>query len=532
MMGWGPAYLLSALSHMQFYGLTVDKFLDHAAKWWGNREIVTAGSSCVGYGALRDRSNRLSGAFKALGMRFGDRIATLAWNTQHHVETYYGAMGAGFVCHTLNPRLSLPHLAAMVNEAEDRMLFVGAGLAVIAREIVLRCPSIEIVVLMDDAEGEPIGDRRIFSFEALLAEYGAETEWGAFDEETPAGLCYTSGTTGAPKGVLYTHRSNYLHTLRSLQADAVALTSADSILVAAPLFHANGWCFSFAGPAVGAKLVLPGRNTEGAHLAKLIREERVTIAAGVQTVWLGLLDYLDAAGGEVPSLQRVIIGGSRCPDVLLARMEERLQARVQTSWGMTELSPMGTIAPAQGRERAVTSGRAPVGLDLKLTDAAGNILPRQRNVTGHLKVKGASVVDRYFKAGKTALDGEGYFDTGDLAIIDDDGNLTINGRIKDLIKSGGEWINPEEIEAIIGHQPGVRQVAVIARADPKWGERPILVVEPQQSRALEPDALLGTLRGNVPDWWIPDQVIEVAQMPLTPTGKIDKNSLRAEFAKP
>jgi fatty-acyl-CoA synthase len=518
---------------MQSYALTVDKFLDHAAKWWGDREIVTADAGRIGYAALRARSNRLSGAFKALGLHFGDRIGTLAWNTQHHLEVYYGAMGAGFVCHTLNPRLTVAHLAAMVNEAEDRVLAVGAGLANLARELVFHCPSIEVVVLLDGARSEPrsFGDRRTFAFETLLAEHGAEAEWGAFDEETAAGLCYTSGTTGAPKGVLYTHRSNYLHTLRALQADAIALTSADSILVAVPMFHANGWGFPFAAPAVGSKLVLPGRQTDGARLATLIREESVTVAAGVQTVWQSLLDHLDAAGGDVPTLERVLIGGSACPDSLIQRMEDRLQVRVQTSWGMTELSPLGTAAAARGRERAVGAGRLAVGLDMKLTDAAGVTLRRQRNVTGHLKVKGASVIDRYFKAAADALDSEGYFDTGDLAIIDDEGNLTIAGRSKDLIKSGGEWINPGEIESIVGRLPGVGQVAVIGKADPKWGERPILIVEPQKSHTLDDTALLGALRGNVADWWIPDEVIHVAHMPLAATGKIDKGRLRAEYAR-
>ena len=518
---------------MQSYALTVDKFLDHAAKWWGDREIVTGGGGRIGYAALRSRSNRLSGALVKMGLRFGDRVATLAWNTQHHLEIYYGAMGAGFVCHTLNPRLTVAHLAAMVNEAEDRVLAVGSGLSDLALELVFHCPSIEAVVLLDGtpAEQRSISDRRTFAFEDLLVGLGEETKWGGFDEEAPAGLCYTSGTTGAPKGVLYTHRSNYLHTLRALQADAIALTSADSILVAVPMFHANGWGFPFAAPAVGAKIVLPGRQADGAHLARLICEEGVTVAAGVQTVWQGLMDYLDATGGDVPTLERVLIGGSPCPDALIQRMEERLQARVQTSWGMTELSPLGTAAPPRGAQRAVGAGRLSVGLDLKLTDASGATLPQQRNVTGHLKVKGASVVDRYFKAAADVLDSEGYFDTGDLAIIDDEGNLTISGRSKDLIKSGGEWINPAEIESIVGQLPGVGQVAVIGRADPKWGERPILVVEPQKCHTLDDNALLDALRGNVADWWIPDQVIQIAHMPLAATGKIDKNRLRAEYEK-
>ena len=517
---------------MQSYALTVDKFLDHAAKWSGDREIVTAGTDRIGYAALRERSNRLSGALASLGLGFGDGIATLAWNTQNHLEMYYGAMGAGFVCHTLNPRVTVAHLAAMVNEAQDRVLAVGAGLADLALELVLHCPSVDTIIYLDGAQiaSRSIADRRTFEFEALLAKHGEAVRWGDFGEDAPAGLCYTSGTTGAPKGVLYTHRSNYLHTMRALQADAFALTSADSVLVAVPMFHANAWGLPFAAPAAGAKLVLPGRITDGAHLAALIRSEGVTVAAGVQTVWLGLLDHLDATGAEVPSLQRLLIGGSTCPDALIARMQERFQARVQTSWGMTELSPLGTIAAPRGGGRAIGSGRPPVGLDLKLTDAEGTTLPSQRNVTGHLKVKGASVVDRYFKAEKDALDGEGFFDTGDLASIDDEGNLTIEGRSKDLIKSGGEWINPAEIETIIGRLPGVGLVAVVGRPDAKWGERPILVVEPRKSHPLDDKALLDALRGNVADWWIPDRVIRVAHMPLAATGKIDKNRLRTEYA--
>lgn len=520
---------------MQSYALTVDKFLDHAAKWWGDREIVAAGMDRLGYATLRARSNRLSGALATLGLRPGDRVGTLAWNTQHHLEMYYAAMGAGQVCHTLNPRLTVAHLAAMINEAEDRALAVASNLIPVLMELAPLYPRLENIILLDGARIEPgrLGGHRaqLWEHEILLAAHGVPTVWGKFDEEAPAGLCYTSGTTGAPKGVLYTHRSNYLHTLRALQADAFALTSADCVLLAVPMFHANAWGFPFAAPAVGAKLVLPGRQTDGAWLAALIRNEGVTVAAGVQTVWQGLLDHLDTTGGEVPTLERVIIGGSACPDALIQRMEERLQARVQTSWGMTELSPLGTIAPAHGQGRAVGAGRPPVGLDLKLTDAVGAVLPQQRNVTGHLKAKGASVVDRYFKAEADAVDGEGYFDTGDLASIDDCGNFTITGRSKDLIKSGGEWINPAEIENIVGRLPGVELVAVIGQADPKWGERPILVVEPRKSHTIDDKTLLNALRGNVADWWIPDRVIQVAHMPLAATGKIDKNRLRAEYTR-
>lgn len=517
---------------MQSYALTIDKFLEHAAKWAPHREVVTGNSGRIGYDRLRQRSNRLSGALKRLGLARGDRVATLAWNTQHHVEVYYGTMAAGFVCHTLNPRLTVAHLAAMANEAEDRVLAVGEGLGETALELVRLCPAIKNVIFLDspDAAPQSIAHCRAFGFESLLADLGCETPWGDFDEEAPAGLCYTSGTTGAPKGVLYTHRSNYLHTLLSLQADAFAMTRRDSILVGVPLFHANGWGLPFAAPAVGAKLVLPGRHTDGAWLASLIRAEEVTIACGVQTVWQRLADHLEAEGGDVPTLERVIIGGSNCPDSLMRRLEDRLQARVQTTWGMTELSPVGTVAPPRGNARSVASGRPPIGVDLKLTDASGQTLREQRNTVGHLKVKGASVIDRYFRAPADSLDSEGYFDTGDLARIDDEGNLTITGRAKDLIKSGGEWINPSEIETVIGRLPGVVQVAVIGRSDEAWGERPILIVEPQRGCVLDDARLLDSLRGTVADWWIPDQVFQVADMPLAATGKIDKARLRAEYA--
>lgn len=518
---------------MQDYALTVDRFLDHGAKWHGEAQVITAGpdgrDTGLGYAPLRKRANRLSGALLDLGLAPGERIATLAWNTQHHIEVWYGAMGVGLVCHTLNPRLTVAHLAAMILQAQDRVLAVGAGLRDMAEALLAACPCLEHLILLDDETPQP-GRADVTALETLLTERGRPVHWGQFDETALAGLCFTSGTTGAPKGVAYTHRSNYLHTLRALQADAMALTAQDAVLVAVPMFHANAWGLPFAAPAVGADLVLPGRVTDGASLARLIDQHQVTVAVGVPTVWLGLLDYLDATGTETQSLERIIIGGSSCPDSLLKRMESRFGATVQTSWGMTELSPQGTISPRSARPGAARgSGRPPMGLDLLLTDADGAPLPDQRNAVGHLKVKGQSVIKRYFDAAEPAVDADGWFDTGDLAILDDAGNLTLAGRSKDLIKSGGEWINPVEIEEIVGALPSVGLVAVIGRADPKWGERPLMVIEPARGQRIDDAELKVALKGQVADWWIPEQIVRVEAMPLAATGKINKAVLRATY---
>jgi acyl-CoA synthetase (AMP-forming)/AMP-acid ligase II len=521
---------------MQPYALTLDKFIDHASKWHGSAQVVTGsdgGTARIDYATLRTRANQLSGALATLGLRAGDNLGTLAWNSQAHMECWYGAMGVGIVCHTLNPRLTADHLAAMIRQAGNQVLAVSPDLAPLVEKILSRCPLVEHVIVLDEpgvyAE-LPASDRaRVWGYEELIAAHGAPTTWGGFDENSPAGLCFTSGTTGAPKGVTYTHRSNYLHTTHLLQADVVGITARDAVLVAVPMFHANGWGFAFAGPAVGAKLVLPGRKQDGASLARLINGEQVTVAAGVATVWLGLVDHLDETEGEVPSLRRILLGGSPVPQALMDRLEKRLGVVVQTSWGMTELSPVGTVTPANTRVRTSSkSGKPPIGVDLRLTDGCGVPLIDQRNGEGHLWVKGASAVERYFGNDEPATDSEGWFDTGDLARIDAEGNLSITGRAKDLIKSGGEWINPHEIESIVGALPQVALVAVIGRAHEKWGERPVLVVEQRRGEDLSDDNLLDALRGNIANWWLPDAIVRVSAMPLALTGKIDKMRLRAE----
>jgi len=522
---------------VQPYALTLDHIIDHAAKWHGAAEVVTGGGGgiCarITYAALRDRSSRLSGALHSLGLERGDHLAVLAWNSQAHLECWYGAMGVGIVCHTLNPRVSHTHLAGMIQQAADRVLAVSPGLTPLAGQLIPLCPTLEHVVVLEEPGADavlPDADRvRAWRYDDLLAERGKAVAWGGFDEHAPAGLCFTSGTTGAPKGVTYTHRAIYLHTVHQLQADVTGLTARDALLLAAPMFHANGWGLPFSGPAAGTKLVFPGRHQDGFSLANLINAEGVNLAAGVATVWLGLVDHLDRTGEDVPSLERVMIGGASVPQALVDRLEERLGVRIQTSWGMTELSPLGTATPpAAPVRRASRSGRPMLGVDLLLTDADGVPLPEQRGHEGRLRVRGASVVERYYGDEAPAVDAQGWFDTGDLAVIDADGHVSITGRTKDLIKSGGEWINPCEIEAIVGALPEVALVAVIGRAHAKWGERPVLIVELRKGADLTDDALLDALRPRVASWWLPDAIVRVAAMPLAMTGKIDKKRLRAE----
>jgi fatty-acyl-CoA synthase len=522
---------------MQDYPLTLDKFLAHAARWHGDAEVVSAredGSiGRIGYAALHQRSLAVSSLLAAFGVGSGDRVATLAWNSQAHVELWYATMGIGAVCHTLNPRLTGAQLAAMAVQSGAKILAVSADLLPLAALIVERAPAIRQVLVIDGPAGAwPAGAPPLAELETLIASAPGGAVWGGFHETAPAGLCFTSGTTGAPKGVTYTHRGSFLHTLRALQADVMGFTSRDAVLAVVPMFHANAWGLPFALPAIGGKLVLPGRQADGASLARLIAAENVTVGVGVPTVWLGVVEHIETTGGELPLLQRIIVGGAPMAPALMERIERRLGVTVQTSWGMTELSPLGTIAPPDDPHRsAAVSGRPAIGVDLLLTDAGGIALPEQRGAEGHLRVRGSAVIDRYFGQEEPATDTGGWFATGDLARIDAKGNLIITGRAKDLIKSGGEWINPAEIEAVVGALPQVSLAAVIGRQDAKWGERPVLLVELSSDEDISDAALLAPLEGRVAPWWIPDAVVRLAAMPLAPTGKIDKIRLRNEYGE-
>lgn len=519
--------------YVQDFALTLDRFLEHAAKWHPEAGVITAtgngATTRITYVELLKRSKQFSAGLLKLGVKQGDRVATLAWNTQAHVEAWYGIAGVGAMVHTLNPRLAADTLAAMVRQAECRLMIVSASLAPLAVDLAKLAPTVAQIIIDETIDTDGLQASVPVTLHADMIGEG-EAVWGGFDEHTPAGLCFTSGTTGDPKGVVYTHRSSYLHTLRLLQADVMAPRANDNILMVVPMFHANGWGLPFAAPAVGATLVLPGRHSDGASLASLINEAGVTVAAAVPTLWQGLVEHLDAVGGDVPTLKRIIVGGAPIGEQLMKRIEQRLGAIVQTSWGMTELTPLGVIAPSNLSEReSASAGRNAIGVDFLLKDAAGSALPEQRGAEGRLHVRGQSVVNRYYGQPAPAVDSEGWFDTGDLARIGANGSLYITGRAKDLIKSGGEWINPAQIESLVNASPAVGQAAVIARQDAKWGERPVLIVEIREDHEVSDDEIIAPLRGLVPSWWMPDAIIRLPKLPLAATGKIDKQKLRAEF---
>jgi fatty-acyl-CoA synthase len=530
---------------MQDWPLTVDKILDHAARWHGHREIVTRsveGPIVRGtYAECHDRAKRVSNALKAWGIKLGDRVATLAWNTQRHMEAWYGIMGIGAVCHTLNPRLFPEQIAWIINHAEDRVIFVDLSFVQVLEDILPKCPTVERVVVMTDPWHMPHTRLpRAECYEQVVGEHSNSCEWGGFPEDTACGLCYTSGTTGDPKGVLYSHRSNFIHTLVGLQADVLATSVRDTILPVVPMFHANAWGVAFAAPAVGAKLVLPGARMDGESIYELLATERVTTSAAVPTVWQMLLTHLQSNNLKLPDLERVTIGGAACPETIIRAFHDDYGVEVFHAWGMTETSPLGTTGSLTPEVAAMPfdqqlpirlkQGRPPVGIELKLVDDDGNRLSHDGKTFGHLMVKGAFVAGAYFKgAGGNILDSEGFFDTGDIATIDPEGYMQITDRAKDVVKSGGEWISTIDIENIALGHPKAEQTAVIGVPHPKWDERPILIVNLRDGETAEKEEFLDFLKGKIAKWWMPDDVVFVDDIPLGATGKIDKKVLRARL---
>jgi fatty-acyl-CoA synthase len=477
-----------------------------------------------------------------LGIKPGDRIGTLAMNHTRHVEIWYGVMGYGAVCHTLNPRLFDDQLIYMINHANDRWLFVDPAFRPQVQRLLPHCPCVEkIIYLGEPGEAGPLSGAAT-DYESLIQ--GAdpqEARWGGFSERTPAMLCYTSGTTGNPKGVQYSHRSQLLHTLVSGQRDFLGLSAQDTLLSVVPMFHVNAWGLPFIAASAGAKLVLPGVRLDGASVYELLESEAVTFTAAVPTVWQLLLDFLTANRLRLTTLKKVAIGGSACTEALIRGFRDGHGVEVLHAWGMTEMSPIGTISgplpPSLGQPDDATrmaynlkQGRVPFGVDMKITTEDGQRLPHDGEAQGHIKVSGPAILERYFRDERSALDDEGFFDTGDIGTIDPHGYLQITDRSKDLIKSGGEWISSVEIENIASGHPKALMAAVIAVPHPKWRERPLLVIKLRPDQTATAEEFLEFLRGKIANWWMPDAVLFVDEMPLGATGKLDKKALRAKYA--
>ncbi len=528
--------------------LTISAIADHVATFHGSREIVsvTADNPRHRYtwGDAMLRAKKLAAALKKLGLQQGDRLGTVAWNDYRHLEIYYGVGGAGHVCHTINPRLFPEQLIFIINHAEDRWLAVDPMFLPLIEKIAEHLNSVEgIIVLTDEAHMPESSLDNVHCYETLVGAESGDFEWPQVDERSASALCYTSGTTGDPKGVLYNHRSTILHAYAGIAPDVLSLSSQDTVLPVVPLFHVNAWGIPYSTAIVGAKLVMPGpKMGDGETLYELLDSEDVSIALGVPTVWLALLQYVEQNGKRLDKLERTVVGGAAVPRSMIEAFRDIHGVELRQGWGMTEMSPIGTVnslksglesLDSEARlDLATKAGRGVFGCELRIVDDAGNELPWDGVAYGALQVRGPWVCSDYFKLeGKSGSHtDDGWFDTGDVATIDPEGYLAITDRTKDVIKSGGEWISSIELENTAMGHPDVAEAAVIGVSHPKWTERPLLLVVRNEGAELSDKAMLAYFKGRVADWWIPSDVVFVDELPHTATGKVKKVELRQQFA--
>ncbi len=533
------------LGLMQDWPLLCHRIIDHAATYHPGRAVISRSVEGpihrTDYATVRARALRVAQRLDRDGIRMGDRVATLAWNTWRHVEAWYGILGIGAIYHTVNPRLFPDQIAWIVNHAEDRVLMTDLTFLPLLEKLAGRLPSIERYIVLTDAAHMPATPlKNAVPYEEWIAEADGDFVWKLFDENTAAGMCYTSGTTGNPKGVVYSHRSNVMHSLLASLADSMGICSRDVVMPVVPMFHANCWGLAFTTPMNGATMVMPGQRMDGAAIYELLDEFKVTCTAAVPTVWLMLLQHLEASGAKLPYLERVVIGGSACPRAMTQKFQDNYGVQVLHAWGMTEISPLGSLCTLKPEYAEITGealldiqmkqGHPPFGVEMKITDDSGTRLPWDGKTFGRLKVRGPAVTRAYFKGeGGDILDEEGYFDTGDVAHIDPDGYMQITDRAKDVIKSGGEWISSIALENLAVGHPQVAEAAVIGIRHPKWDERPLLVVVLKKGETATKDDILGFMQGKIATWWMPDDVAFVEEIPHTATGKIQKTALREQF---
>ena len=532
------------LGLMQDWPLLCHRIIDHAAMNHAGRAIVTR--SLEGaihettYADIRARALRLAQRLERDGIGLGDRVATLAWNTWRHLEAWYGIMGIGAVYHTVNPRLFPDQIVWIVNHAEDRVMLADLTFIPLLEKLTDKLPTIERYVVLTDAAHMPQTVlRNAVPYEEWIAEADGDFAWKRFDENTAAGMCYTSGTTGNPKGVLYSHRSNVLHGLMADTCDMKGYSSRDVVMPVVPMFHANCWAMAFAAPIAGASLVMPGAKLDGASVFELLDRYKVTCTAAVPTVWLMLLQHLEATGSKLPHLRKVIIGGSACPRAIAKTFQDVYGVEVIHAWGMTEMSPLGTACTLKPEYAGLggdarldiqqKQGQSPFMVEMKITDDAGKRLPWDGKTFGRLKVRGPAVARAYYKEDDTILDEEGFFDTGDVSTIDRHGYMQVTDRAKDVIKSGGEWILSIDLENLAVGHPKVAEAAVIGVKHPKWDERPLLVIVLKKDQAATREDILRFMQGKIASWWMPDEVVFVDEIPHTATGKIQKTVLRERF---
>ncbi len=526
--------------------LRVATIIEHAAQWHADTEIVSrrpeGGIHRYTYADASHRSQQLAQALLALGIENGDRVGTLAWNTHRHFELYYGVAGIGAVCHTINPRLFPEQLVYIINHAEDRLLFFDITFLPLVERLAPICPTVEKWVLMAGPEHLPAQSAMpgLCSYEDLLAAQPGDYQWPRFDENTACSLCYTSGTTDQPKGVLYSHRSTVLHALAISLPDALGCSALDVVMPVVPMFHVNAWGLPYAAPLNGAKLVLPGAGMDSASLYELMESEAVTFSAGVPTIWLALLQFMREGQRTFSTLRRTVVGGSSCPPALMKAFVEELNVTITHAWGMTETSPLGTAGRLKANQQALGNdekaavlakqGRAVFGVDMKIVGDDGQALPHDGVAFGDLLVRGPWVVRDYFRAPNPGeLTADGWFRTGDVATIDPAGFMQITDRSKDVIKSGGEWISSIDLENLAVAHPAVAEAAVIGVPSAKWSERPLLVIVRRPGMDVSAEELLGFFRGKVAKFCEPDAVEFVEQLPHTATGKILKTQLRKDF---